>query len=272
MVSFYYVLGLFHLFNHAFFKALLFLGAGSVIHAISDEQDMRKYGLLSLVTPLVGQAFLIASMALMGLPFLAGFYSKDSILEVLISTDTNVSLWGYWVGIGAALLTTVYSFKIAYWTFFSSTFTGFKGILAQWHIPSKIEYGILSVLIILAIFSGFIFKDQFLGLGSNYFQLALRDLGGLNDAEFLPSYIKLLPLLYIAITLGVAYLLSYERHLDFINAYIQSLWLYNIFNFLSHKWYFNLIQNTYISSMLLIAGYESFWIWDRWLLEQIRMR
>ena len=77
----YLVLGLFHLFNHAFFKALLFLGSGSIIHAMSDEQDMRKYGLLSWFTPFVGQAFLLASIALMGFPFLAGFYSKDSILR-----------------------------------------------------------------------------------------------------------------------------------------------------------------------------------------------
>jgi NADH:ubiquinone oxidoreductase subunit 5 (subunit L)/multisubunit Na+/H+ antiporter MnhA subunit len=85
-------IGLFHLFNHAFFKALLFLGSGSIIHAMSDEQDMRKYGLLSEFTPFVSQAFLIASIALMGLPFLAGFYSKDSILEILISSHSEFGL------------------------------------------------------------------------------------------------------------------------------------------------------------------------------------
>ena len=265
-------IGLFHLFNHAFFKALLFLGSGSIIHAMGDEQDMRKYGLLSWYTPFVGQAFLIASIALMGLPFLAGFYSKDSILEVLVSSYNEFGLWGYWIGLGAALLTTVYSFKIAYWTFYSSTFTGFKRVVESWHNPSKIELGVLSSLVLLAIFSGYIFKDQFLGLGSNYFQVALRDLGSLNDAEFIPSYIKLIPLVYTLITLGVAYLLSSERHLDFIKVYSTNLAAYSIFNFLSHKWYFNLIQNTYVSQKLLNAGYETFWIWDRWLLEQVRIK
>jgi NADH:ubiquinone oxidoreductase subunit 5 (subunit L)/multisubunit Na+/H+ antiporter MnhA subunit len=124
-------IGLFHLFNHAFFKALLFLGSGSIIHAMSDEQDMRKYGLLYTVMPFVGQAFLLASIALMGLPFLAGFYSKDSILEILVSSYTEVGLWGYVIGVGAALLTTVYSFKIAYWTFYASTFSGFKQVLER---------------------------------------------------------------------------------------------------------------------------------------------
>jgi NADH:ubiquinone oxidoreductase subunit 5 (subunit L)/multisubunit Na+/H+ antiporter MnhA subunit len=262
-------IGLFHLFNHAFFKALLFLGSGSIIHAMGDEQDMRKYGLLSWFTPFVGQAFLLASIALMGLPFLSGFYSKDSILEVLISTHSEFSLWGYWVGLGAALLTTIYSFKIVYWTFYSSTFTGFRKVVESWHNPSRVELGVLSFLIFLAVFSGYTFKDQFLGLGSNYFQISLKDLGSLNDAEFLPSHIKLIPLEYTIIVLGFAYLLSSEKHLDFINLYISNITVYNSFNFLSHKWYFNLLQNTFVSQKLLNAGYETFWIWDRWLLEQI---
>lgn len=87
-----YSIGLFHLFNHAFFKALLFLGSGSIIHAMSDEQDMRRYGALHILTPALGQVFLFASIALMGLPFLAGFYSKDSILEVLFVADSEVGL------------------------------------------------------------------------------------------------------------------------------------------------------------------------------------
>ncbi len=78
-------LGLFHLFNPAFFKAMLFLGAGAVIHANSDEQDMRKYGLIGLFSPFLCMVFLIASLALMGIPFLSGFYSKDSILEATLS-------------------------------------------------------------------------------------------------------------------------------------------------------------------------------------------
>jgi len=112
---------------------------------------------------------------------------------------------------------------------------GFKRVVGTWHNPSKIELGVLSMLIVLAIFSGYTFKDQFLGLGSNYFQISLRDLGSLNDGEFIPSHIKLIPLVYTLITLGVAYLLSSERHLDFIKLYSQNVVAYSIFNFLSHK-------------------------------------
>jgi len=83
--------GLFHLFNHAFFKAALFLGAGSIIHAASDEQDMRRYGLIGIISPFLSVLFLVASLSLMGLPFLSGFYSKDVILESII---TNNSIFG----------------------------------------------------------------------------------------------------------------------------------------------------------------------------------
>jgi NADH:ubiquinone oxidoreductase subunit 5 (subunit L)/multisubunit Na+/H+ antiporter MnhA subunit len=87
---------LFHLFNHAFFKAVLFIGAGSIIHAASDEQDMRKYGSISMLTPFLCIVFYTASMALTGLPFLSGFYSKDAILEILVANNSNLlCLWGY---------------------------------------------------------------------------------------------------------------------------------------------------------------------------------
>lgn len=107
-----YSVGLFHLFNHAFFKALLFLGSGSIIHGMSDEQDMRKYGRLNLFTPLINIAFLFASIALLGLPFFAGFYSKDSILEIVVSADSSAGLWSYWLGLVAALMTAGYSVKV----------------------------------------------------------------------------------------------------------------------------------------------------------------
>jgi NADH:ubiquinone oxidoreductase subunit 5 (subunit L)/multisubunit Na+/H+ antiporter MnhA subunit len=90
-----FTLGLFHLFNHAFFKALLFLGSGSIIHAINDEQDMRKYGSLNRITPLLTIIFMISSIALIGFPFFSGFYSKDSILEILIVSNNIIALWGF---------------------------------------------------------------------------------------------------------------------------------------------------------------------------------
>lgn len=90
-----YAISLFHLSNHAFFKALLFLSAGAVIHSTSNEQDLRKMGALIQIIPLAYTMFLIGSLALMGFPFLTGFYSKDLIIEVIASTTTAVGAYAY---------------------------------------------------------------------------------------------------------------------------------------------------------------------------------
>ena len=93
-----YAVGIFHLANHAFFKALLFLSAGSVIHAMADEQDMRKMGGLRRVIPFTYAMFVIGSLALMGFPFLTGFYSKDVILEVAYAKYTVTGHFAHWLG------------------------------------------------------------------------------------------------------------------------------------------------------------------------------
>jgi NADH:ubiquinone oxidoreductase subunit 5 (subunit L)/multisubunit Na+/H+ antiporter MnhA subunit len=102
----------FHLFNHAFFKALLFLSAGSIIHLMSNEQDIRKMGGLSSLSPVVYAAILIASLALAGFPFLAGFYSKDLIIESSLTTFWVSGQLLYWLAILAAALTAAYSFRL----------------------------------------------------------------------------------------------------------------------------------------------------------------
>lgn len=121
-----YNLAFFHLFNHAFFKACLFLSAGSVIHILLGEQDTRKMGGLAVKTPLVYAAVTVASLSLMGVTFLSGFYSKDAVIETaLISLGFDSSLL-FWLAIVAALLTAAYSLKLLYATFIGSGFNGFK--------------------------------------------------------------------------------------------------------------------------------------------------
>jgi len=107
-----YTASMFHLFNHAFFKALLFLGAGSVIHALSNEQDLRKMGGLLNFLPVTYVSFLIGSLSLSGFPFLTGYYSKDFILECAYGTYSFVSLFSYCLGLVAAYFTVFYSLKI----------------------------------------------------------------------------------------------------------------------------------------------------------------
>jgi NADH-ubiquinone oxidoreductase chain 5 len=112
-----YDLGVFHLINHAFFKALLFLSAGSVIHALFGEQDMRRFGSLSKMIPFTYSMMLIGFLALCGFPFLSGFYSKDLILEITFSKYSIDSFFVYWLGSISALFTAFYSFRVLYFTF-----------------------------------------------------------------------------------------------------------------------------------------------------------
>lgn len=114
----FYSVALFHLFNHAFFKALLFLSAGAVIHALGDEQDMRKMGGLARFLPFTLTAMLFASLAIMGFPFLTGFYSKDLILEWLLASYQVNGFFLYSLALGAAFLTATYSFRLLHFVFF----------------------------------------------------------------------------------------------------------------------------------------------------------
>jgi NADH:ubiquinone oxidoreductase subunit 5 (subunit L)/multisubunit Na+/H+ antiporter MnhA subunit len=110
-------LGLFHLVNHAFFKALLFLGAGAVIHIFSGQQDIRKMGGLRLIFPLGMASMALASCALAGLPFFAGFYSKEAILTSLMFQGTVVGFITWFVGLAAALCTSAYSAGLIYYIY-----------------------------------------------------------------------------------------------------------------------------------------------------------
>jgi NADH-ubiquinone oxidoreductase chain 5 len=116
-----YHISLFHLVNHAFFKALLFLSAGCVIHSLSDEQDMRRMGGLTKLLPLTYILFLIGSLSLAGFPFLTGFYSKDIILEVAFIKFTFTSFFSFWLGTITASLTSFYSFRLLFLTFYVKT-------------------------------------------------------------------------------------------------------------------------------------------------------
>src|ERR1700744_1430820 len=112
-----YHISLFHLVNHAFFKALLFLSAGAIIHSLSNEQDMRKFGGLAKLLPFTSVMLLIGSLSLMGFPFLTGFYSKDLILELALTKYTIEGSFAYCLGLITAFFTSFYSFRVFYMTF-----------------------------------------------------------------------------------------------------------------------------------------------------------
>jgi proton-translocating NADH-quinone oxidoreductase chain L len=158
----------FHLVSHAFFKALLFLAAGAIIHAAFDEQDVRKYGSFRRYLPLTYTCFLIGSLNLMGLPFLSGFYTKDLILELAFTGTTPVSIFCYALGIHSVIITSAYSTRILILTFLS------KPNNNRYFVNSTHEssYNIKIPLVILAFVSiivGYFLTDIFLGLCSFFY-------------------------------------------------------------------------------------------------------
>jgi NADH-ubiquinone oxidoreductase chain 5 len=240
-----YNIGLFHLFNHAFFKALLFLAAGSIIHIMSNEQDIRKMGGLAKLSPFVYINMLISSLALAGFPFLAGFYSKDFIIEA-----ANTKFWVggqflYWLAIIAAMLTAVYSFRLLEQVFWSS-YTGFKSVIFNHSKVTLIEVCILGFLGVLSLISGYFFKDIFTGFGSNFFNNSIHMLPSnwlVLEAEFLPFEVKIMPVLLT--------IFAFE---------IQS-------RFFECKWYYNEVINGYISLPALIFSRHAFEQYEKIALE-----
>jgi len=162
-----YSVSIFHLSNHAFFKALLFLSAGSVIHAMGDEQDMRKMGGLVKILPFTYAAILIGSLALMGFPFLTGFYSKDLILELSYGSFTIEGRFVHTLGTLAAFFTAYYSTRLASLTFLRSP-NGNRFNYEHAH-ESPLPMGLpLFLLSFGSIFIGYLSRDMFVGLGTDF--------------------------------------------------------------------------------------------------------
>jgi len=156
-----YNVALFHLINHAFYKGLLFLAAGSVIHAVGDNQDFRKYGGLRLFLPLTYSVMVIASLSLVAFPFMTGFYSKDFILESAYGQFYFSSISVYIIAVIAAVFTTLYSVKVLYLTFLTNP----NGPIKSYKIAHESDIYMSLPLIILALFSvffGFLTKDIFI--------------------------------------------------------------------------------------------------------------
>ena len=158
-----YSAAMFHLMTHAFFKALLFLGAGSVIHAMSDEQDMRKMGGIWKKIPVTYTLMWIGSLALAGIIPFAGFYSKDMILEAAWASNSTVGHFAYWMGIVAALLTAFYSWRLIIMTFHNKPRADHH-TMEHVHESPPVMVLPLVVLAIGALFAGLVFYQPFVGV------------------------------------------------------------------------------------------------------------
>ena len=265
-----YNIALFHLVNHAFYKGLLFLGAGAVIHAVADNQDFRKYGGLRPFLPLTYSVMLIASLSLVAFPFMTGFYSKDFILESGYGQFYFSSIVIYFIATIGAIFTTLYSVKVLYLTFITNP----NGPLINYKQAHESDIFMSLPLIILAIFSiffGYITKDIFIGLGSGFFvdnSLFIHPSHEIMlDTEFaVPTLFKLLPLIF-TILLSIMSIILSEFLPKLLILFKFSTFGYNIFSFFNQRFLIELFYNKYITGFILKLGGQTTKIIDKGSVE-----
>ena len=228
-----YHVAMFHLFTHAFFKALLFLGSGSVIHAFKDEQDIRNIGGVRKKLPYTYIFMLIGTLALTGFPFLSGFYSKDAIIEFAYLRNSTLGNYAATIGIFTAFLTSIYSWRLIFKTFHGQ-YNNKKVLINETHESPIIMLAPLLLLSIGAIFAGYYFKETFIGHHSNDFWQA--SIFFLNEIKHdpIPSWFLLLTpiLVTIAIPISFYYFVTNIKILeDFKKTNLP------LYNFLLNKWF-----------------------------------
>lgn len=233
----HYYCGLFHLFNHGFFKALLFLSAGSIIHAVNNEQDMRKIGGVKFTLPLSYICIVVGSLSLAGLPFLTGFYSKDLLLELVY--QNHFLSFALWLGLLTTLLTAFYSFRLISYTFLTSPSMSIKTskILheGKWNLFSP-----LLILFLFSIFVGFIMN--------NYIMVD-------TIPPILPTINKFHPLILTIIGSSIAIILTYL--LIFFWKLIFKWYIVFIHDFFSRAWYWDPITKNYLINSSLGIGFST---------------
>ncbi|MSO68863.1 MAG: NADH-quinone oxidoreductase subunit L [Alphaproteobacteria bacterium] len=253
-----YQAGIFHLTTHAFFKALLFLGAGSVIHAMSDEQDMRRMGGIWKLIPLTYALMWIGNLALAGLPFFSGFFSKDMILESAFAAHTGLGEYAFWLGIIAAGLTALYSWRLLIMTFHGKP-------RADHHTMEHVHESpwVMTVPLMLlaagAIVSGYLLLPmigEHGGLFGNSI-LVLEHNNALEAAHHSPFWVKALPTMMAVLGIAAAYFLYMARP-DLpakIAKAIRPLYLFSY-----NKWYFDELYDFLFVGPAKYLGYS---LWKR---------
>jgi NADH-ubiquinone oxidoreductase chain 5 len=267
-----YNIALFHLINHAFYKGLLFLGAGAVIHAVSDNQDFRKYGGLKTFLPLTYSVMLIASLSLVAFPFMTGFYSKDFILESAYGQFYFSSIIVYFISTIGAMFTTLYSVKVLYLTFLTNP----NGPLINYKQAHEGDIFMSLPLIILAIFSiffGYITKDMFIGIGSNFFidnSIYIHPSHEIMlDTEFaVPTLFKILPLIF-TVTLSTLCIILCEYTPKLLINFKASRLGYNIFGFFNQRLLVEMYYNKYITDFILKLGGQTTKVLDKGSIELV---
>ncbi|CAK0763881.1 NADH-quinone oxidoreductase subunit L [Azospirillaceae bacterium] len=254
-----YSAAVFHLFTHAFFKALLFLGAGSVIHALSGEQDMRKMGGVWSKIPVTYAMMWIGNLALAGLPFFAGFYSKDMILEAAYASQSNTGLFAFWLGIVTVGMTAFYSWRLLFLTFHGKSRASHH-VLDHAHEAPKVMLIPLCVLAIGAIFTGMLGEHLFVGSGrAEFWGDSIVVLSGHDTIERahhgLPVWVGFLPLAMTLLGIGLAFIC----YIVFpgIPAKVANA-TGGVYRFLYNKWYFDVLYQKLFVNTSFALGF-AFW-------------
>jgi NADH-quinone oxidoreductase subunit L len=261
-----YSVGMFHLFTHAFFKALLFLGSGSVIHAMHHEQDIRHMGGLKDRIPFTYTVMIVGTLALTGFPLTAGYFSKDAIIEAAFVGKTPVALYAYICVISAALLTSFYSWRLIF-----KTFHGEPHDRGHWRAAHESPMVMLIPLGFLAfgsIFAGLPFKEVFAGHGvEGFFRESLtfaKSNHVLEEMHGVSLYIGLLPTVMMALGFIIAWHFYIRRPDIPVELARQHEVLYK---FLLNKWYFDEIYDALLVRPTKRLGYLLWKGGDGWLID-----
>jgi len=231
-----YNVAIFHLFTHAFFKALLFLGAGSVIHSLNNEQDIRKMGGIWRKLPYSWGLMIVGTLALSGFPFFSGFYSKEAIIEFAYLKGNTLGYYVVAIGIFTALLTAIYSWRLIFKTF-HGTYENKELKIDSIHESPYVMLVPLTVLAIGSIFAGFFFKELFIGqyASNNFWSDSIKFLSPIST-DHPPLWIVYFTPVIVVLSIPIAYYL-FVKNKDITN------WLVNenkpLYNFLINKWYFD---------------------------------
>ena len=266
-----YNVALMHVINHAFFKALLFLGAGAVIHSFGDQQDVRKLGGLIKFLPFTYTAMLVGSLSLLATPWLTGFYSKDLIIELAYGTYSFTGTYAFILGSLTAALTAFYSVRLLSLVFFTVP----NGPMNSYNNSHEANNAVIIPLFVLALFSiffGYLVSDSFAGIGSDFFGNSIFIKPNnitLVEAEFSMSpWIKNIPFLC---SIGGAVSSFYLYHwspISFVQVTDTSLGR-KLYSFLNAKYYFDIIYNNFIISKGLEYGYTISKLFDRGIVEMV---
>ncbi|MGB0541655.1 MAG: NADH-quinone oxidoreductase subunit L [Hyphomicrobiales bacterium] len=253
-----YQIAIFHLFTHAFFKALLFLGSGSVIHAVSDEQDIRKMGGLYKLIPFTWVVMLIGTLGLTGAPLMSGYYSKDGIIEAAFVSQTEGNLYAFYLLVLSALLTSFYSWRLIFLTFNGKSNISTE-IFSKIHESPKVMLFPLFILSIFTIFSGVYFVDYFMYHDYQYLWQSSIYLSENNHViesiHYVPKWVKYSPLVMMVIGLitAVIFYLLYPKVPKFLSSKFNPL-----YKFLLNKWYFDEIYEfIFIKNISRIGNFLS---------------